>query len=455
MKKIAIITCACLVAFMANTLNVKAQDEEARDSKALRTHTWSVYVQGGASWATGLKFKSINPAAGTSVAPEVGLGVNYNLRPWVRLGLNYEFSKYKREQRLEDLEALDPSFNPYNPSYNGHASGFINKTNNSGTAYRQLWNMYHNVDLTAEFNIMELWPNRKCTKFNLYAGTGIGMMFARGNTYSISMGSEQWESPNNAVDNTDNWVSYTWLEASNSRHHYNALYMPVVLSVEYDVMPQLTLGVKGQYKAIFSSNDFAPDGLEAAAVVVRYNFVGARQGIVSCKELYKETLEKCNELRAEATQAREAEANSRNALNAANAENQKLKQQLKDCNAAVADCEEEKTAVAIAPATIKDLAIQFRNNSAKVSVDDRERLEALAHELKANEQVTISLLSEASLEGKTAKNQKLSERRLANVMSILKKNGISGDRIKTAKAIGEANRVPGPSHRRVEISVSK
>lgn len=431
----------CLTTFMANTMNVNAQDNKP-DYKALRTNTWSIYLQGGASWATGLKFKSVKPAAGTSVAPEVGLGVNYNLRPWIRLGLNYEFSKYRREQRLDNFENMPPSFS-------GTGSGMTENTvNNGGTAYRKLWNMYHNVGLTADFNIMQLWPNRQCTRFNLYAGTGAGMMFAKGNTYAISMGYDQWEDPDNATGNTDNWAAHSWLKAENSRHNYSSFYIPVALSAEYDVMPQLTLGVKGQYKALFTSDDFAPSGLEAAAIVVRYNFVGTKQGIRSSKLLYREALEKCNDLRAEASQARQAENDSRNTIIALHADKQSLEQKLKESTAALADCESRKAVMPISPLTIR-----FDNNSSTVSPADVKRLEAFAGELKANEAATISLTGEASAEGEAAKNQVLSEKRLANVMDILHKNGIGNNRIQSSKAIGDINKVPGASNRKVEITI--
>lgn len=441
MKKIFSIL--CLAAFVANTMNVNAQDDKPLDYKALRTDTWSVYIQGGASWATGLKFKSVNSTTGMSTAPEAGVGVNYNLRPWIRFGLNYEFSKYKREQRLEHFE-------PTSPSFNGASAGLTENTaNHGGIAYRKLWNMYHTIDLTAEFNIMELWANRECKQFNLYAGTGAGMMFAKGNTYVIGMGNEQWEDPNNATGSTDNWTSYTWLKAGNSHHNYSSFYVPVVLSAEYDLLPQLTVGVKGQYKALFTSDDFAPSGLEAAAIVVRYNFVGARQGIRSNKQLYRETLDKCNELRAETAKAREAEAQSAKMLRAANAENKTLQQQLEDCSAAVAACESRKMV------TIQGLTIQFDNNSSTVSKADEERLSRLADDLKANDQITIDLVGEASAEGETEKNQALSEKRLANVLAILNKNGIGNDYIHSAKAIGDTHKVNGASHRRVEITICK
>lgn len=438
MKNIFSILSVSLAAFIATTANAQNQDY-----KALRTDTWSIYVQGGASWATGLKFKSIDPSSGTSIAPEIGLGVNYNLRPWIRLGLNYEYSKYKREQRMGNFEAIDPSFD-------GTSSGLTENTaNRGGVAYRKLWDMYHNADLTAEFNIMQFWPNRKCTQFNLYAGTGVGMMFAKGNTYTLGMGNEQWEDPNNAAGSTDNWTSHTWLKAENSRHNYSSVYVPVVLSAEYDVMPQLTLGVKGQYKALFTSDDFAPSGLETAAIVVRYNLVGAKQGVLSNKQLYRDALDKCNELRATTDQARDAEAKSNNMLIAAKAENKALQQQLSECSAAVAACESRKAV------NIQGMTVQFDNNSAIISQADEMRLETFAGELKNDGQVAVSLVGEASAEGETENNQTLSEKRLANVLAILNRNGIKNGQIQSAKAIGDANKVYGASNRRVAITICK
>lgn len=444
MKKVLLITYTCLVTL----LSAQAQDTPPRDEKALRTHTWSLYLQGGASWASGLKFRSIEPAAGTSIAPELGLGINYNLRPWVRFGLNYEFSKYKREQRLSSFEAVKPG-------YDGSGTGITENTDNSGgVAYRKLWNMYHNIDLSGELNIMELWPHRRWSWFNLYAGTGVGVMFARGNTYTLSMGNEQWEDPENNTENRDNWTSYTWLTAENSRHFYNSFYVPFTLSAEVDIKPQLTLGLKGQYKALFSSDDFAPNGLEALAVVVRYNLVGAKQGIISNKQRCQDILEKCNELHAEATRVRESEANNlntlRKALETVDAENQELKQQLEACTAAVAECEESK----VAP-PIEGLTILFPNDVSRLSADDRERLKAFAGELLTQEKATIHIVAEASAEGRTGRNKALSRRRLNNVLAILAKNGIGADRIRTAEAIGDTHQILGQDGRKVEITVSQ
>ena len=67
---------------------VKAQTENAvptppRDSnQELRTHTWSVYAQGGLSWATGVWYSNHDAKKSYKLAPAVGGGVDFTIRPW-------------------------------------------------------------------------------------------------------------------------------------------------------------------------------------------------------------------------------------------------------------------------------------------------------------------------------------------------------------------------------------
>lgn len=235
-------------------------EASAQDYDSLRTGTWSVYAQGGVAWAGGVAMKSVSAAAGTSVSPLVGAGLSYNIRPWVRLGLNYEFSKYKREQRFSDFQPLEPELNNGTPV-----------ENTGGLAYRNMWTHYHNVDLTAEFNLMELWPNRSSKRFNLYLGTGGGLTVAEGNTYALSMGYERY------MEGT-NHVIYDWMRANNHRHSFQSLYVPVVLSAEYDVTPRWAVGVRGSGKYLFTDHDCAPKNLWGAGVTVRHTFGAARRG---------------------------------------------------------------------------------------------------------------------------------------------------------------------------------
>lgn len=424
------------------------QKVDAQDYKSLHTKTWSVYGQGGVSWATNMGLKGINSSNSTFVAPEIGIGVNYNIRPWVRLGANYEFSKFKKEHSFDDFQAMDPILDLT-------SSGMTQLLQNKGgIAYGKQWMRAHNVDLTAEFNIMQIWQNRKSTWFNLYAGTGVGAMFAKNNIYSVGMGYEEWADPNSTLGGnlaSDNWASYSWVKTDNDSHRFSSLYIPVVLSAEFDVLPQLALGVKGEYKVVLSSDDFAPNGIVTTALTVRYNFVGVKQGLSSNKQKYEKALanynasmEQCNLLRkqyeVEKNKNRQLENDCQKSLDVLNIENDDLKKQLKDCESR---------------SNTSELTILFDANVSKVSKADRIRLSELSKQLKANEIINVGLIGEASADGAIATNQKLSEKRLANVISILKKNGIDGTRIKSANAIGDTNKVYDASRRRVSITISK
>ena len=85
-------------AFTVMPLTVNAQE---KGYGAYRTGSWSLYGEGGATRVHGLGMQDVKAAPFTDVSPEFGLGVSYNIRPWVRLGLNYDWSGFAREQRLD------------------------------------------------------------------------------------------------------------------------------------------------------------------------------------------------------------------------------------------------------------------------------------------------------------------------------------------------------------------
>lgn len=433
MKKLSIIICACLAASA-----IHIADANAQDYKAWRTKTWSIYGQGGVSIATGLDFKNENESSLTSIAPEVGAGVNFNLRPWIRFGLNYEFSKYQREQRFDAFQPVAPTFVP-----SQGISELV--TSEGGIVYRDMWTMYHNVDFTVEFNIMELWKNRKSGRFNLYAGTGFGSMFARGNVYTLGMGFERWEDPNNVKNDlqvSDNWASNSWVVATNKRHNFNEFYVPVLLSAEYDVTPRFTLGLKAQYKALLSSDEMKPEAVGALAVVCRYNILGKRKGYRTNKQKYEEVMNQYGDLQSQYGVSQGDVDKAMKMCERLNAENNALKQQLNDRPTIVVKEE---------PAT-RTMDILFLLGGSQVSQEDAARLETLAKELKADEKISIKLVGEASADGNTNANQRLSEARLANVIAILKSHGIDSNRFLSAEAIGDSDKV---NQRKVEITISK
>ncbi len=435
MNRLLIILCAGLLASV--TL---VTDAGAQEYKSLRTKTWSIYGQGGVSYATGVAMTNVNPSAAMSIAPAFGGGVNYNLRPWIRFGLNYEFSQYRREQRFGEFQPV--------PTALAVGQGITELvTNEGGIAYGKMWTMYHSADLTFEFNLAQILANKRtCGRFNLYLGVGAGMLYANGNNYTLGMGYERWVDPTNqqaGVQVKDNWASRAWVTGENVRHKYDAIYFPGVLWAEYDVSPRVTIGLKGQYKYMFSPDHaMAPEAICSGAFTLRYNFLGAKHR--TYKRKYNDLTATHSALQKQydtyVGNADKAKADADRAMRELSDENEALKRQL-----------------AAAPPTAKvaaevpGLSVLFEVGSAVISKEQATRLKIWAEYLR-NNKFTISLVGEASADGSTARNQKLSEQRLANVIEMLKSYGIGSDRIKPAEAIGDANKV---YQRQVEITVNE
>ncbi len=65
----------------------------------LRHLTWSVYTQGGLSWATGVWYRNLDAKRSYRQSAAAGGGFDLTIRPWVRVGAEYIWSRYRREQR--------------------------------------------------------------------------------------------------------------------------------------------------------------------------------------------------------------------------------------------------------------------------------------------------------------------------------------------------------------------
>ena len=129
----------------------------------LRHRTWSFYTQGGLSWATGVWYRNLDAKRSYRQSAAAGGGVDFTIRPWVRVGAEYIWSRYRREQRLS---ALDTKAMPVK-------------------AYGNYMMNLHNAKLGVGLNLMEIWPERRAQWLNIWAGTGAGYTFGRGNEYGI------------------------------------------------------------------------------------------------------------------------------------------------------------------------------------------------------------------------------------------------------------------------------
>lgn len=405
---------------------------QERGNSAYRTSTWSLYAEGGATMVHGLGMSSVDAPPGMNIFPEIGAGVSFNIRPWIRLGLNYDFSKYAREQRFSEFQPLGV------PTGDGTLSEQY-----GGLAYSKMWTHYHAADATVEFNLMEFWRNREDKRFNLYAGAGFGWIFAKGNTYDISMGHERWSGSYKETINT-------WLDAVNTRHKYNVGYVPMLLSAEFDISPVVTVGLQGNYKRLLKC-DNAPKGIGTASVVLRLNILGSKSG-------YKSTVRKLRESElalaamtvAGAAAKADCEASGKakdEALASAKTENAALKSRVEALEKENAGLKAHRT-----NEVLQDLTVQFSNDSFKLSAAAKTDLEAFAGRLKSTEGVELVVVGEASATGGSGHNLRLSELRIETVLDYLRKQGVDCSRA-FRQPLGDSGKDASDSARRATVLV--
>lgn len=454
-----LLTLTVIVLLFVPVIDIGAQD---RGSGTYRTCTWSLYGEAGATISHGIGISNVNAAPWTSVSPEIGAGVSFNIRPWIRLGLNYDFSKYARELRFDKLQPLGDSAGDGTIDIDGNLSGdivpdidgkpagdrlLLEKT--GGLAYTKMWTQYHAADLTLEFNVMEIWKNRTDKRFNLYAGAGFGWLFARGNTYNIAMGNERWKEK--YKETTD-----IWLKAENTRHNYNTGYVPMLVSAEFDVSPIVTLGLQGNYKRLLKC-DNAPKGIGTVSMVVRLNLLGGKSGYVSKASKLRESE---NALAAMRDMNEAVKVDCEDSVHSlkddlADSENEvaRLKSELEDLkkeNEALKSQAEEKPKMS--RDTLGNICVMFDFDSSKLRKQAKTELDDFAKRIKSTEGYELFVTGEASASGDSRYNLKLSELRIDNVISHLSKKGIDCSRA-YRQPLGDTGKDSSKSAQRVTILI--
>ena len=423
-----LLTSLLTVGAQAQTASEGIADPPRDTNKELRTHTWSIYAQGGLSWATGVWYQNLDAKKSYKQSPAVGGGFDFTIRPWVRIGADYIWSRYRREQRFDKL---DTQASP--------AKSYGNYVMNT-----------HNVKVGAQFNFMEFWPNRKPQWLNIWMGTGLGGTFARGNEYGIWIGNTISENGNTTAFfgdmniSNDATVTITGKVATvNRREKFNKLFIPATLHIEADVSRQFTLGLKGEVDWLLNRKEVAPKNLIYALATVRYNFVRSRAS--KDREFYNEEIaalnDRTNAMRQEAETAM-ARADREAALR------QQAEQQNSDLQRQLNDCRNSKRAVAEAP----EHYVQFAHNSSYMSREETDRLRSFARSMKGEK---LAILAEASTPGTPEYNQAISERRLERVVKVLLKEGFAPEDLHPQTAIGAQNGKKNFEGRRVTIKVKK
>lgn len=420
-----------VAAVMATATALQAQTY----NDTVRTHTWSVYVQGGGSLYHGMRGAEGSETR-KPISPFVGVGVKYNIKPWVRVGLNLEYDMLKSTGKLVSSYTIkDDSYVIKNPQ-DGKTYPAPKETKVDILQDRYTMH-YAMADLNADFNIMELWHNRKAQKWNIWLGVGVGYLHGWSrNTSSVSY-SEL------AVAKSDtyyNVYSHNYLESSSVNEKVDALYIPASLSVEYDITSRWTIGAFGQYKYLPLNKCLTPKGMVNFGAVLRLNFVSKR--MPSNKARYYRALSEQAEMKAayeQQLQDKQRESDRlASQLSASQKDNAELKTMLDDC-------EKSKK--------LTSYDVYFTLSKSNITTQEKIRLRNFIQRLKAQGSYKLTIIGEASSDGPSSKNYKLSEERLNNVVDYLKKQGVEDFSIKLEKAIGDSNDCPKEECRRVQITV--
>ena len=356
--------------------------------------------------------------------------MDYTIRPWVRMGAEYLWSRYRREQRFSQLDTKTMPVKAY-----------VNYLVN-----------YHDARLGAGFNVMELWPNRRTQWLNIWAGTGVGCTFAKGNEYGIYFSNTKTQggktSPfidGESVSNDGSITMTGSVRTSNRHENFKKLYVPASLHIEADVSRQLSIGLKGEIDWLMNRKAIAPKNYAFALVTLRYNFVASRAKVQRTRyEGEIATLgDRLNVLQRKAAEAKELADEAENARRQAEQKNADLQHRLQDC---------ETAKPAVTAAVQPSHFVQFDHNSSFISRAEADRLKAFAQSVRGKK---LSLLAEASTPGSDDYNVQLSERRLRRVVEALVKEGFSPEDLHPTTAIGEQNGKPSAEGRRVTITVEQ
>lgn len=384
---------------------------EVQDYDALRRNSWSLYGKGGVSAALGGNLiQDVNPVRGGRLTPMAGIGADYNIRPWIRVGIAYDFSQFTRSQRFSAIQE-------------------------DGSTYRFIDALLHRADVTADFNLMELWPKRGSKRFNLYLGTGAGWIYGYGYDYGIKVG--------NDVDITSSSVNIrSWLAGHNGAVKLSSPYIPLNLSAEYDIRPRLTLGFEIGGNCFLKKNNYTPGTMLSAALSLRINLVGHKHGCTSRKEIIRKLRVKAHELEQESQEKSRTIAGLEDQVRLRDAEIAALKERLKELERRIDELE--------AGQLMSEAFVYFEHDSSEIDGQSQEVISLISDFLVRHPDFYLDLTGSASKVGDSEYNMELSRRRAQNVRKHLLESGVNPSQI-IESWVGDQGMTSSAKSRRVSF----
>ena len=375
----------------------------------VRTNTWTLYGAGGVSGYHGLRGGS-DTGVHQAVAPDLNVGVKYNIKPWVRVGLNLGYTKIKAMNNgLAHTQTVTNNFQI------GDRTDGVLTTDKVILSNR---NDIHlaGADLNADFNILELFQQRD-QRWNLWIGTGAGYLHGWNRSTLTTAVSEEGVSKG---DDHFNIFNHDYITTESANTHINTLYIPARLSLEYDITPCWTVGVKGEYKYMPLDVNLTPKGIWSANASITYNFGGKRArkpAVEDCSAIVARLNEEIAALRAN-EDAKKAEIAR---LKGEVAKKAELEKALAEAKAAPAK-----------PQVISLNNVFYDLDKTIISKEQVKNIESVVNVLNDNPDAKVYIKGYASPEGSADYNNDLADQRAKAVADMLiDKYGIAPERIST------------------------
>lgn len=386
---IRILRTTVLAAVCVTAVSAGAQ-EQATYNDTVRTRSWSVYVGGGVNGTSNVR--GMEAATRRYAGPEAWLGAKYYINPMWRVGVNAGYARNKFVNgNLLNESSENPNFMIGDRPATLYTDGVrVNGTQRSDICYG---------DLNIDWNIMDLWHNRKNQRFNIWLGVGAGFMHANWK------GSEIWAMNEHAIAQSESWFNvydHSYVISRNNHNIANTLYLPATLSIEWDLSPSFTVGLRGQFKYMPLNHNAAPYGMWSAGATIAYNFNGRKIPKTRVVEVIKEVPVEV------------------------------IKTQI---NEVVKEVPVEKTDF-----LSTETAIFFKINEWEISDESMVRLSLVAKAMKANPDMKFVIEGYAdSATGTPQRNMTLSERRAEAVYNALVGYGVNPDQLRMNANGGREN----------------
>lgn len=214
----------------------------------VRTRSWSIHLQAGISNHHGMR--GAQYTGHNKLAPIVEIGAAYHFTPEWRLGFNLGYTYL---HSVKQFSATLPA-----------TTATVLATSATGNYTKRNLTHILTTDLVAEYNLMELNHQRKRQQLNLWVGLGLGHM----------RGWNNYDTIGNFKSSIDNDI--LWSEQRSHHNKFNAICIPITLTLEKDVTPELILGITGQCHLVPFDIEHSPHGIWHLAAIARYNWGGRR-----------------------------------------------------------------------------------------------------------------------------------------------------------------------------------